>query len=411
MRDIDSIQRKISERKAKVYTAKEFKEKIRKGEKIELKDVDAITCGTFGIMSGTMMILTVPVAGTAEFKKADRIELNGVPGTVGPCPNESLGVVDCIVYGTSHRDEDYGGGHLFRDIVEGNEIEVKVWSGDRIFMKNITKKDLVFSRMILTRGAFKNYTCFFNDEQETYDTIFSGKGGIKGDFSEATVSGCGEINPLQNDPEMRYIRSGASVLLNGSPGIVIGTGSRSSEHKPNLSIAADVKDMIPEYMGGFRTSEGPECLTSVGFVIPMTDEKALADANILDEGSALPLADIHDRIPRSKDLYSSVWRGTDHDISADGSKCIHCDVCVAEEMCPLDALSPGGDIDRVLCMSCGYCTSTCVGKVFSAKLGRIVYEGKEIPITLRQSSRTKGEEVCEILKKKVEDGKWDLKVF
>jgi putative methanogenesis marker 16 metalloprotein len=411
MKDIDSVQKSISAKKAKIYTASEFKEKIRRGDKIGLSDVDAVTCGTFGVMSGTMMVLTVPVTAPSVFKKADRIELNGVPGNVGPCPNESLGIVDCIVYGTAHRDNDYGGGHLFRDIVEGNIIEVKVWSDGKIFTNHITKKDLIFSRMILTRGAFKNYTCFFNGSSDTYDTIFSGRGGIKGDLSEATVSGCGEINPLQNDPDMRYIRPGTSVLLNGSPGIVIGMGSRGTALKPNLSIAADVGEMVPEYMGGFKTSAGPECLTSIAFVIPVIDERSLKDVSILDEDSILPLADVHDRVVRSKDAYSSIWQGTDRKVEADSSKCIHCDICEAAEKCPVDALASGGTIDYKRCMSCGYCVSTCVGHVFMADLGSVDHEGKEIPIIIRQSSRVIADELCEKLKKEAAGGQWKLKVF
>ncbi|MDR1405348.1 MAG: methanogenesis marker 16 metalloprotein [Candidatus Methanoplasma sp.] len=411
MKDIDSIQSRISEKKAKVYTASEFKKMIRSGDTITPDDVDAVTCGTFGVMSGTMMILTVPVAATASFKTADRIELNGVPGNIGPCPNESLGIVDCTVYGTAHRDKEYGGGHLFRDIAQGNEIEVKVWSDGKLFTNKITKKDLIFARMVLTRGAFKNYTCFFNESSEDYETIFSAKGGIKGGLSEATVSGCGEINPLQNDPEMRYIRPGASVLLNGSPGMVIGMGSRGNMQKPNLSIAADVEGMIPEFMGGFRTSEGPECLTSVAFAIPVTDKKSLEDLSVLDEGSVLPLADAHDRVVKSKGDYSSVWRGTDWDVTIDTAKCIKCQACEAEENCPTNALGYGGTKDDALCMSCGYCASKCPGGVFSSDMGSIVYSGKEIPITLRQSSRLKGEELCSILKGKVTDGNWNLRVF
>jgi putative methanogenesis marker 16 metalloprotein len=411
MKDIDSIQRKISEEKAKVYTASEFKEMIRRGKAIGLNDVDAVTCGTFGVMSGTMMILTVPVASPAAFGKADLIELNGVPGTVGPCPNESLGVVDCIVYGTAHRDHEYGGGHLFRDIVLGNEIEVKVWSDGKLFVHKITKKDLIFSRMVLTRGAFKNYTCFFNESLDDYDTIFSAKGGIRGDLSEATVSGCGEINPLQNDPAMRYIRPGSSVLLNGSPGMVIGMGTRSTMDKPNLSIAADVEGMDPEFMGGFITSKGPECLTSVAFAIPVTDIASFEDLCVLDEEIPLPLADVHDRVVRSKANYSSVWQGTDKGVTVDTTNCITCQECQTEKNCPTNALKYGGVRDDSMCMSCGDCVSRCPGGVFSAEMGSIVYNGKEIPITLRQSSRLKGEQLCTILKKKVAEGNWNFKVF
>jgi putative methanogenesis marker 16 metalloprotein len=315
------------------------------------------------------------------------------------------------VYGTAHRDPNYGGGHLFRDIVQGNEIEVKVWSDGKLFVRKITKKDLVFSRMVLTRGAFKNYTCFFNESPNDSATIFSAKGGIKGGLLEATVSGCGEINPLQNDPKMRYIRPGASVLLNGSPGMVIGMGTRGSMDKPNLSIAADVEGMIPEFMGGFITSKGPECLTSVAFAIPVTDKESFEELCILDEDTPLPLADVHDRIVRSKINYSSVWQGTDKDVAVDVTKCIRCQACKTEENCPTNALTYGGVRDDSMCMSCGYCVSICPGGVFSAEMGSIMYNEKKIPITLRQSSRLKGEQLCSILKKQVEEGNWNFKVF
>ena len=369
---VDEIQRRISERRARVYTASEFKAMVRDGRRPVLEDVDVVTCGTMGVMSGTMAVLSIPVADPGTFKRADSITINGVPGTVGPCPNESLGLVDCVVYGTARRDARYGGGHMFRDLVAGETVT--------------------------------------NGSDDPFTTIFSGPRPMASGFLEASVSGCGEINPIQNDPGLDYLRAGASVLLNGAPGMVIGTGTRSTPGKPNLSVAADMKGMSSEYMGGFVTSEGPECITSVATAIPVTDGRALEGVSVLDEEVELPLADVRDRKPVHSDTYASVWGGTDLSVTADLSKCLNCTSCRADEFCPCDA-SPSGGIDPVRCMSCGLCVRTCVGNVFSCDTGSLDFGGRPIPIAVRQSSRFKAERLCSEVKALVESGDWFLRCF
>ena len=405
---MDEIQGRIDSGEARVYTASEFKELVRAGRRPGLEEVDVVTCGTMGVMSGTMAIMTVPVADPGTFKRADSIRINGVPGTVGPCPNESLGLVDCIVYGTSRRDGSYGGGHLFRDLVAGEEAEVEVVSDGRIYRRSVTLDGIPFARMVTTRSAFKNYTCFVNGSEGPFTTIFSGPEPMKGGCSEASVSGCGEINPVQNDPELRYLRPGATILLNGAPGMVIGTGTRSTPGKPNLSLAADMHRMDSRYMGGFLTSEGPECLTSVATAIPVTCQEVLEELSVLDEDVELPLADVRDRKPVHSDRYSSVWREGDIGISVDLSRCLHCGTCGADSSCPT-AAAPSGGIDPDRCVSCGICVNSCVGGVFSAPLGSVDFGGKHVPIAVRQSSRRKAEALCSAIKTSVEAGEWNLR--
>lgn len=407
-RTVEEIQQRIDSREARVYTASEFKRMIRSDPGFRAEEADVVTCGTFGVMSGTMAVLTVPVAEAGSFKRADSIALNGVPGNVGPCPNESLGLVDCIVYGTAHRDMSYGGGHLFKDMVAGKEIDVEVQSEGRTFKTRRTLSEIPFARMILTRGAFKNYTCFVNGSDDGYDTIFSGPAPLGGGCSEASVSGCGEINPLQNDPGMRYLRPGSAALLNGAPAMILGCGTRSSPQKPNLSIEADMHRMDPDLMGGFRTSAGPECLASVGAAIPMTSDEAVADASVLDEDTPMPLADVRDRVPVSSGVYASVWRGTDIRIRADPERCLGCTECSADAMCPVDA-KPSGFKGDGGCMSCGLCVRTCKGGAFEAELGTVRFGDADVPIAVRQSSRDKAETVCEQLKTAVEEGRWKLR--
>lgn len=409
-RSVEGIQERIDSRRARVYTASEFKALVRGGRRPSVGEVDAVTCGTMGVMSGTMAVLSVPVAGPGEFVRADSISLNGVPGTVGPCPNESLGLVDCVVYGTSRRDASYGGGHLFRDMVAGLPIDVRVVSDGRELRTSVTLPEIPFARMVLTRGAFRNYTGFVNPSDSPVGTIFSGPGGMPGGLGGASVSGCGEINPVENDPSLDYLRPGASVMLNGAPGIIIGTGTRSTPAKPNLSVAADMHLMRADLMGGFRTSAGPECVTSVAAAIPVTSERALDALSVLDGDIPLPMADVRDRVPVCSDSYGSVWQGTDLTVSADPGRCRHCPDCVADRMCPADA-TPSQGIDPGRCFSCGLCVGTCVGGVFSADLGDVGYLGNRVRVGLRQSSRAKAESICSILKDEVEGGRWHLRAF
>ena len=109
MKTIEEINEKIAREEAIILTAAELKSMVRDGQTITANDVDVVTTGTFGVMSGTMAVMMVPVAEKCSFEKADSIWLNGVPAQPGPCPNERLGVVDLVINGTSHADDRYGG--------------------------------------------------------------------------------------------------------------------------------------------------------------------------------------------------------------------------------------------------------------------------------------------------------------
>ena len=139
-------------------------------------------------------------------------------------------------------------GIFSRDLVEGNEIEVLVEAHGRRYENQVTLEDIDFARIITTRLAFKNYHALINPTSSTISTIFSVT-ELTGPFTETTVSGCGEINPLQNDPSHRSIGVGTRVLLNGAPGYIMGKGTRASPDKPNVSAYADMKGMDPNHDG------------------------------------------------------------------------------------------------------------------------------------------------------------------
>ncbi|MCQ6963654.1 methanogenesis marker 16 metalloprotein [Methanolobus chelungpuianus] len=397
MKTIEEINQKIARDEAVVMTAAELKSKIRTGEDVTAEDVDVVTTGTFGVMSGTMAVMMVPVAKKCSFERADAIWLNGVPAQPGPCPNERLGVVDLVINGTAHADDRYGGGHLFRDLVKGDEIDILVEAQGRTYENHVTLNDIDYARIITTRLAFKNYHALVNPMPTTIQSIFSVT-GLTGPFTEVTVSGCGEINPLQNDPFNRVIGVGTRVLLNGAPGYIMGKGTRASPDKPNVSAYADMKEMDHRMMGGMKTSEGPECLTSLAIPIPVLDEEVLSGLKVLDSDVSLPVSDVNGRLAHSKAHYGHIWRGTDKAVRTETDRCLMHPDCPTMRICPTEAIYDRFHINRDLCINCGTCVRVCPGGVFNARLGSIELPEGTIPVSLRQSDRLRAEKLCSNLK-------------
>lgn len=407
MKTIAEIRERIRAGKAVVLTASEFKRRIRDGERPRPEEVDVVTCGTCGVMSGTAALLSVQVAPPGTFGRAEAVRLNGVPAYPGPCPNERLGLVDMIVYGTAHAGARYGGGHLFADLAAGKEVHLEVEAKGLTYEADVTLDDCGTARLFTTRSAFRNYTAFVNRAPGAEKTIFSAT-GLKGPCAEASVSGCGEISPLENDPDLRVLSPGARVLVNGAPGMVMGEGTRSTPEKPNLSVFAGMKGMDPCTCGGFVTAAGPECITSIAAPVPVLDQASIDALSVLDEEVVLPVADITDRRPFARATYAEVWQGTDHEVTYRPAVCLSCEPCTAAGICPTGAFMTGRGIDPCLCASCGACAVACTGGAVHADLGAIRPDGMTVPITMRQSDRKKAEELCVRLKDALIEGSFEL---
>jgi putative methanogenesis marker 16 metalloprotein len=407
MKTIDEINKKITTGTAVVYTAAELKKSVAAGEEITVADVDVVTTGTFGVMSGTLAILHIPVAPPGSFRSAEKVWLNGVPAIPGPCPNEGLGSVDLAVYGTSRADNSYGGGHLFRDIVAGNEVKIEVESAGMRYSRTTTIDEMDHARLVTTRSAFRNYLAVINTGPDPVQTIFSVK-GLTGPYREASVSGCGDINPLQNDPDLNAIGIGTRILLNGGVGYIMGTGTRSSATNPNVAAFAEMKSMVPEMMGGFITSLGPECTTSVAIPIPVLDDSILRNLLITNDQISLPVADVRDRLPFAATSYADVWDDTDMVIAFSSDSCIRCEACKSALLCPTGAIDPVSGIDATRCVNCGTCIRECPGGAFTGNLGALSVDNRKIPLTLRQSDRSRAMRLCEHLKTRILDRKFTL---
>jgi putative methanogenesis marker 16 metalloprotein len=407
-RTIDEINRKIENGESNIYTAEEFKKLIKKGDAPGFEEVDVVTCGTCGVMSGTAAILNFIISEPGEFIRASEVYMNGVPAYAGPCPNEWLGSVDVILHGTAHSiyDESYGGGFLLKEILEGNPIDVRVESADGKTIENtITREDITRAQIIGARMAFKNYTAFTNPGKEEVKSIFAAI-PLEGNLKGLTFSGCGDLNPLQNDIPHNVIKEGSKVLLNGAVGYVLGDGTRSSAEKPNLMLSADLTQMDSYYLGGFKTSQGGEVYDTVAIPIPVLNEEIYNNLMITDDEIDLPVADIKGRhLPLDNTDYDKMWTGHDLRPKYMSDKCSSCDKCIVEDICPTNAFN-SQRLNLAYCFGCGMCANYCRHDAFDMDTGSVDLtingEDVNVPIILRQSDRLRANKLSLKLKKMIE---------
>ena len=413
-RDINQINEKIDKGEANIYTAEEFKKLIKEDNAPSFEEVDVVTTGTCGVMSGTAAILNFIVSEPGEFIRASKVYLNGVPAYAGPCPNEWLGEVDVILHGTAHsiNDKNYGGGFLLKDIMEGKSIDVRVESVDGKTIENtLTLDDINRAQIIGSRMAFKNYTAFTNPGKEPVSSIFAAT-PLEGNLSGLTFSGCGDLNPLQNDIPHNVIKTGKKVLLNDGEAFILGDGTRSNPQKPNLMLSGDLTQMDPYYFGGFKTGEGGEIYNTVAIPIPVLTEEIYNNLLIQDKDVIIPVADIKGRhLPLTETNYNELWEGYDLRPKFDRTKCSGCDVCEAEQVCPTNAFSQKS-LDLSRCFGCGMCANFCSHNSFNMNTGNVDLniDDKEvnIPIICRQSDRLRANKLSLKLKKMIKSGEFKL---
>lgn len=412
MRPLSEILKGIEQGTSVVMTSQEVCELAGSGSKEALKDVDVVTTATRAVMSGTYALLSFAVAESHSFLRAKMVWMNGVPAYVGPCPNENLGILDVVVFGTAHSRDDggYGGGHLFRDLVERKPVMVEVETDKgRRFEAEVGLDDMPFARLCGSRHAFKNYSAFVNPSDVPVPTIFHAR-GFEPRCVGATFSGCGQINPVKNDPLLESIGIGTRILLNGGEGFVTGTGTRSSSDRPNLTGFGDMHLMDPQYLGGFLTSAGPECISSWAVPVPVTTDTILREIARQDREICLPVMDVVTRTPLGSADYGDVWDGVDLEVEFDSESCIGCVQCRVERTCPMKAVRFDSHAvrDAGLCFHCGLCISECPSSAFKCNLGQIAVCGKIVPVVLRQSDKLRALKLAEDLKQRILNGSFKI---
>jgi putative methanogenesis marker 16 metalloprotein len=385
-RKLSEIRNKISSGTANVITVQEF--------------ITQIT--TKGLMSGIMGVFSFRLSPPKTLRKFTEISINGIPAFPGPCPNEYLGIADLIVYGTaqSQTREQYCGGSLFRELVEGKPVEIlaKSSEGEKV-EKDLTLEDMQYAKLMGTRQAIKNYNAMLNCESYPVDTIFSCL-PFEPNKSELTFSGCGALNPFQNDPEFQSLGVGTPLLVNGAIGYLMGPGTRNYVEKPNMMTIAPMIQMSPEYMGAFKTSYGLEPICSIAVPIPILSERVFNNIVKSDKEVILKILSLVGREKVGEITYGDVWENN-FVMKFNPDVCKKGYVCKAIDKCPTDAFIIKDGlivaIDRSRCFNCGTCARLCP-EAFKLDLKSIPFEESEIPIVLRQSDRAGAIMLAEQLK-------------
>jgi len=389
-RKISEIRKKIATGAARVMTAQELLDGLSNGQQIGFDDVDIITTGTKGLYSGITGIFSFKMCPPKTVKTFKEAWINGIPAFVGPCPNESLGEIDVMLFGTRHSidDEKYGGGFLFRELVEHKPVKVVATTdaGERL-EKTITLDDMKFARLLGTRQVVKNYNALINMSSETIPTIFS---VLPMAPYLLSFCGCGALNPLENDPFHKVLGVGSPILVNGKIGHIIGPGTRNSVSKPNLMSITDFKGMKPEYMGGFMTSAGPESVCSVAMAIPVLDEQVWEGLVKSDKDVPLNIVNVNGRDKITKITYGDVW-DRNFNVAYNPKICVDCaqsNTCPVPELCPTHAFTFKKGIEKTRCFNCGTCVRVCKQGAFLCDLKKIKFQGREVPVGVRQSDRS-----------------------
>ncbi|MFX1356656.1 MAG: methanogenesis marker 16 metalloprotein [Promethearchaeota archaeon] len=412
-RKLSEIRKKIKSGTANVITVQEFIDRIDSGEKVKFEDVDVVTTATKGLMSGIMGVFSFRLSPPKTLRKFTEITINGIPSFPGPCPNEYLGIADLIVYGTaqSRTRENYCGGSLFRELVEGKTVEIiaKSSEGERVEM-SLTLEEMQFAKLMGTRQAIKNYNAMINCETYKVDTIFSCL-PFQPNKTEITFSGCGALNPFENDPDFLSYGVGTPILVNGSIGYLMGPGTRNYIEKPNMMTIAPMLNMQPRFMGAFKTSYGLEPICSIAVPIPILNEKIFNNIIKSDKDVKLTILSLVGREKVGEITYGDVW-DNNFLLKFDPEACKNCEQCKVIDFCPTNAfiVKKGlvSAIDRARCFNCGTCIKLCPD-AFKLNLKSVKFEGKDVPIVLRQSDRYGAIILAEELKSQILKGEFPIR--
>ena len=109
--------------------------------------------------------------------------------------------------------------------------------------------------------------------------------------------------------------------------------------------------------------------------------------------------------------YGKLWAENDLRPKYDSDKCLKCDSCIVEEICPTNAFA-SERIDFTYCFGCGMCANYCPNNAFDMNTGDVDLKinGNEvnIPIICRQSDRLRANKLSMKLKEMIENKEFKL---
>ena len=177
-------------------------------------------------------------------------------------------------------------------------------------------------------------------------------------------------------------------------------------------LTADLENMDPYYLGGFKTGQGGEVYDTVAIPIPVLNEEIYNNLLVTDDMIGIPVSDIKGRhLPLDETTYDKLWADYDLRPQFNRNKCSTCEKCTVDEICPTNAFSDKR-IDLSKCFGCGMCAHFCRHDAFAMNTGDVDLEinGKNvnIPIICRQSDRLRGNRLSLRLKQLIENREFIL---
>ncbi|WP_457548449.1 homocysteine biosynthesis protein [Archaeoglobus sp.] len=281
-RTIDEINEMIKKGDVCVVTAEEMKEIVEElGPEGAFKEVDVVTTGTFGAMCSSGAFFNFGHSDPPI--KMRKVWLNDVEAYTGIAAVDAyLGVTQ-----VSESRDDYGGAHVIEDLVSGREIELRaVGYGTDCYPREniiteISLEDVNQAVMVNPRNAYQRYKAATNSSDRILRTYM---GTLLPHFGNVTFAGCGEISPLNNDPEFRTIGVGTRIFLCGAKGYVIGEGTQHAPPFGTLMVKGNLKEMKPEFMKAIvMPGYGVTMCLGIGIPIPILDVDMAKFTGVRDE--------------------------------------------------------------------------------------------------------------------------------
>ena len=289
------IRKAAANGEAVVMTAMEFKKYVESnGVSKAAKEVDIVTTGTFGAMCSSGAYFNLGHSDPPI--KIQRAWMDGVPAYAG------IAAVDLYLGATELDDTNnmlHGGAHVIEDLVRGRAVRLKATAHgtDCYPLKEIdtyvSLKTMNQAVMMNVRNAYQNYAAAANSSSKT---LYTYMGKLLPDLGNATYSSAGEISPLLNDPYYRTIGIGSRIFLGGGDGFVIWEGTqfnpgvartpRGVPKRPagTLAVIGDLNDMSPDFVKGLTfTRYGSSLGLGIGVPIPILDEEMASACAITDD--------------------------------------------------------------------------------------------------------------------------------
>ncbi|MBN1406100.1 MAG: homocysteine biosynthesis protein [Candidatus Omnitrophica bacterium] len=303
---IREINEKIKKGKAVVVTAEEIIDIVKKkGVNKAAKDVDVVTCGTFGPMCSSSAYINVGHTRPKIKLGGGKVTINDVPAYAG------LAAVDLIIGATAIPDDDprnkvfpgefkYGGAHVIESLAAGKDVKLiataygtDCYPGKKI-ETFINIKDLNEAVLFNPRNSYQNYNVAVNAHKDK--PIYTYMGTLRPNIGNANYCSAGQLSPLLKDPNYKTIGIGTKIFLGGGVGYVAWWGT---QHNPQvtrkknnipqapagtIAVIGDLKQMSSKWLVGVSMlGYGVSLNVGIGVPIPILDEQICAAAAVKDE--------------------------------------------------------------------------------------------------------------------------------